>query len=466
MAQIQVHCRPKKSSRGAVRHDAGASPAGTVHMTTTEEKIIQKLSEIPIQEIEVARIRSDGKNPNRMREEQFRGLVQHIRDNGILNPVIVTESMLLADGEHRVKAAKELGLATVPGRIIPDDDRLRRLLRQAMNKIHGTHDEALDAEEFKALIDEDGIVELAAYLGEDSGDLLKVLDKAASVTTEDNPDDYDLEKAVTEAEKAPVTKPGDKIRLGDHILICGDATDSAAWERLFEDGTAPEMMITDPPYNVAYVGKTKDALTIKNDKMDENHFKQFLTDFFKQAMNRVKGAQYIFMSSSEWPTIHAAFTDAGGYWSTTIIWVKHHFAMGRKDYQTQHEPLYVGTALKELSKKKGAKTSGQPILYGWKKGGTRKHYDTRTETDVWVADKPCRNELHPTMKPVTLYRKAILMSSRPLDIIVDPFCGSGSAIIAAEQTHRHARAIELDPVYCDVIIKRWEEFTGRKAERL
>jgi len=435
--------------------------------TNQAEALRRKIAEIPVTQIEVAKIRSDGKNPNKMREEQYQGLLQHIRDNGILNPVIVTESMLLADGEHRVKAAKELGLATVPGRIIPDDDRLRRILRQTMNKIHGSHDDALDAEEFAALIDEDGIVDLAAYLGEDTGDLLKILDKVIRPQT-DNPDDFNLEEALKITEE-PITKLGDIIQMGDHVLLCGDATDAASWDAVLCNnsggGEKPSMMITDPPYNVAYVGKTKEALTIQNDKMEEGRFKQFLLDFFRQAMDRVKGAQYIFMGCSEWPTVHSAFTEAGGYWSTTIIWVKHHFAMGRKDYQTQHEPIYVGQALKDLTKRKGAKAAGQPILYGWKKGGTRQHYDTRTETDVWIADKPSRNEMHPTMKPVTLYRRAILMSSRPTDIIIDPFCGSGSAIIAAEQTHRRARAIELDPKYCDVIVKRWEDFTGRKAIR-
>lgn len=426
------------------------------------DQLTRKLSQIPVQHIPVKDIRTDGRNPNRMNDELYQGLVQHIKDNGILNPVIITEDMLLADGEHRLRAAKDIGLQTIPARIIPNDERLRRLIRQTMNKLRGQHDQDLDAEEYRALINLEGINQLATYLGEDIGDLLKILDKAAA-PKQDNPDDYDLEQALQQAEE-PVTKPGDKIIMGDHILICGDATDPETWTRLL-DGEEAEIMITDPPYNVAYTGKTAKQLTISNDTMPREKFRQFLQDFFTCAMQHVKGAQYIFMSSSEWPTLHAAFEEAGGYWSTTIIWVKTHFTLSRKDYHPQFEPILVGVT-KELQKRKAAKASAQPIIYGWKKGSTRLHYDTRTESDVWVAEKPSRNEQHPTMKPVTLYRKAILLSCRPLDIVVDPFCGSGSCVIACEQTHRKARVLELDPVYCDVIVNRWEEFTGKKAERI
>lgn len=429
----------------------------------TTDQITKKLSQIPVTHIPLDQIKTDGKNPNRMNDELFQGLVQHIKDNGILNPIVVTEDMLLADGEHRLKAAKELGLETIPARIIPNDERLRRLIRQTMNKLRGHHDQDLDAEEFRALIDLEGINQLAGYLGEDTGDLLKILDKAIT-PKQDNPDDYDIDAALEAASKATITKPGDLVRMGDHILICGDSTDPETWNRLLE-GQEAEIMITDPPYNVAYTGGTAKHLTIMNDNMPREKFRQFLLDFLKNAMQHVRGAQYIFMSSSEWTTLADAFEKAGGLWSTTIIWVKTHFVLSRKDFHPQYEPLFVG-AIKELQKRKGAKASAQPIIYGWRKGSTRLHYDARVESDVWVAEKPSRNEQHPTMKPVTLYRKAILLSSRPLDIVVDPFCGSGSCVIACEQTHRKARVLELDPVYCDVIINRWEEYTGKKAERI
>ena len=196
----------------------------------TTDQITKKLSQIPVTHIPLDQIKTDGKNPNRMNDELFQGLVQHIKDNGILNPIVVTEDMLLADGEHRLKAAKELGLETIPARIIPNDERLRRLIRQTMNKLRGQHDQELDAEEYRALIDLEGINQLAGYLGEDTGDLLKILDKAIT-PKQDNPDDYDIDAALEAASKATITKPGDLVRMGDHILICGDSTDPETWNQ-------------------------------------------------------------------------------------------------------------------------------------------------------------------------------------------------------------------------------------------
>lgn len=430
---------------------------------TDNTELLDRVAKLPIVDIPVDSVKADGKNPNRMSDSLFDGLVKHIRDNGIINPIIVTEDMLLADGEHRLRAAKELGMTTIPARVIPNDEKLRLTLRQTMNKLKGTHDAALDAAEYKALIDLDGLVPLANYLGEDCGDLLKVLD-AAIGTADANPDDYDLDTALGQIAE-PITQPGDMIRMGDHVLVCGDSTDPGIWATLAA-GEPFAMMMTDPPYNCAVegIGEHRQKLTIKNDNLDAAAFRDLLLKFLQLAMQHVSGAQYIFMSSEEWPVLHETFQEAGGRWSTTIIWVKTHFVLSRRDYHPQYEPLLVGT-VKSLRERKGAKASATPILYGWKRTGTRQHYDSRTETDVWVAEKPSRNEQHPTMKPVTLYRKAILLSSKPLDTVIDPFGGSGSCVIACEQTHRKCRTIELDPVYCDVIVKRWEEFTGKIAER-
>ncbi len=427
------------------------------------KEILGRIEKLPVVDIPVDLVKTDGQNPNQMTPEMFAGLVQHIRDNGIINPIIITESGLLADGEHRLRAAKELGMTTIRARKIPDDEKLRRTLRQTMNKLKGKHDSVLDAAEYKALIDLDGIVPLADYLGEDCGDLLKVLDAAIDKTAT-NPDDYDLDAAIGEITE-PTTRTGDVIRMGDHILICGDSTDPGIWDTLAA-GEPFAMMMTDPPYNcnVEGIGDKRQKLTIKNDNLGAEEFRDLLLKFLQQAMRWVVGAQYIFMSSEEWPALHETFEAAGGRWSTTIIWVKTHFVLSRRDYHPQYEPLLVGT-VKALRSRKGAKASASPILYGWKRTGTRQHYDNRTETDVWVAEKPSRNEQHPTMKPVTLYRKAILLSSKPLDTVIDPFGGSGSCVIACEQTHRRCRTIELDPVYCDVIVKRWEGFAGRTAER-
>lgn len=428
-------------------------------LTEKEQTLLSKLADLPVEDIPIDLIRSDGENPNKMTEEQYAGLISHIKKYGIINAVIITENGLLADGEHRLKAAKELGYTTIKARKIPDNEAERRIIRQTMNKIRGKHDAALDAREYQKLIDLDAIVPLSDYLGEDPGELLHVLDKVSLIEKKD-PDNFDLDAAL-DAITTPETKPGDIIRMGDHILICGDCTDPHTWNLL--DPQPLSMMMTDPPYNCNIKGKGNGKeLTIKNDNLTPAQFRTLISGFLHQAMQHVAGAQYIFMSSEEWPTLHTAFEEAGGRWSTTIIWVKSHFCLSRKDMHPQYEPLLVGTVKETLDPK--MKTTAQPILYGWKKGSHRQWYDTRTETDVWVAAKPSRNEVHPTMKPVTLYRKAILLSTKPWDTVADPFCGSGSAVIACEQTHRKCRAIELDPVYCDVIKKRWEQFTGRKAE--
>jgi len=390
-------------------------------LTETEQTLLSKLADLPVEDIPIEQIRCDGENPNKMTDEQYAGLISHIKKYGIINAIIITESGLLADGEHRLRAAKELGYPTIKARKIPDNEAERRIIRQTMNKIRGKHDAALDAREYQKLIDLDAIIPLSDYLGEDPGQLLQVLDKVALIEKKD-PDDFDLDAII------PLS-----------------------------------MMMTDPPYNCNIKGKGNGKeLTIKNDNLTQEQFRTLISGFLQQAMQHVAGAQYIFMSSEEWPTLHTAFEEAGGRWSTTIIWVKSHFCLSRKDMHPQYEPLLVGTVKETLDPQ--MKTTAQPILYGWKKGSHRQWYDTRTETDVWVAAKPGRNEVHPTMKPVTLYRKAILLSTKPLDTVADPFCGSGSAVIACEQTHRKCRAIELDPVYCDVIKKRWEQFTGRKSE--
>lgn len=210
------------------------------------------------------------------------------------------------------------------------------------------------------------------------------------------------------------------------------------------------MIFTDPPYNVNYGSTMKDALRyhpspnhgrkILNDNLGDG-FEQFLTDSISNLLMFCEGATYICMSSSELHTLYTAFITAGGKWSDFIIWAKNMFTLGRADYQRQYEP----------------------ILYGW--NASKPHYwcGDRNQGDVWEYNKPVRNDLHPTMKPVELVERAIINSSKPRDIVLDGFGGSGSTLIACEKNNRRARLIELDPKYCDVIIKRWEEWTGKKA---
>ena len=207
------------------------------------------------------------------------------------------------------------------------------------------------------------------------------------------------------------------------------------------------MCWTDPPYNVDYGSSAKDrmrgkARPILNDNLGQG-FEAFLTAACTSIVRVTKGAIYIAMSSSELHTLQRAFLAAGGHWSTFVVWAKSGFTLGRSDYQRQYEP----------------------ILYGWPEGAERYWCGARDQGDVWWFDKPARNTLHPTMKPVALVERAIRNSSKGRDIVLDCFAGGGSTLIAAEKTGRQARLVELDPAYCDVIVQRWERFTGSVAER-
>ena len=207
------------------------------------------------------------------------------------------------------------------------------------------------------------------------------------------------------------------------------------------------MVFTDPPYNVNYANSAKDKLrgkdrAILNDNLGDA-FAEFLRSALALLVARCRGAIYIAMSSSELDALQAAFRAAGGHWSTFVIWAKHTFTLGRADYQRQYEP----------------------ILYGWPEGAERYWCGDRDQSDVWQVKKPQRNDLHPTMKPVELVERAIRNSSRPGQVVLDPFAGSGTTLIAAEKTGRVARLMELDPKYVDVIVRRWQDWTGQEATR-
>jgi DNA modification methylase len=260
----------------------------------------------------------------------------------------------------------------------------------------------------------------------------------------------DGKTGLTEDDDAPplpeqaITRPGDLWFLGEHRLLCGDATVLADVERAL-DGRLADMVFTDPPYNVDYGSSAKDKLRgnkrkILNDNLG-SAFEAFLHTACRNLLGMTKGAVYICMSSSELHTLQRAFTAAGGKWSTFVIWAKHTFTLGRADYQRQYEP----------------------ILYGWPAGHERYWCGARDQGDLWQYDKPARNDMHPTQKPVALIERAIRNSSKSRDIVLDPFGGSGSALIACEKAGRQARLVELDPRYCDVIIRRFQDYAGKAA---
>ncbi len=250
--------------------------------------------------------------------------------------------------------------------------------------------------------------------------------------------------AVPAVAENSISQPGDLWILGEHKLLCGDATKADDYKVLLGEELV-DMTFTDPPYNVNYANTAKEKMLGKNRPiMNDNlgaGFGSFLFDACDNILTRTKGAIYIAMSSSELDTLQAAFRAAGGKWSTFIIWAKNTFTLGRADYQRQYEP----------------------ILYGWRDGADHYWCGARDQGDVWNIKKPAKNDLHPTMKPVELVERAVRNSSKTRDLVLDPFGGSGTTLIACEKSGRRARIIELDPKYVDVIVKRWEEYTGQKA---
>ncbi len=357
-----------------------------------------------------------------------------IQEFGWRQPIVVDSEAVIICGHVRLLAARKLGLTQVPVHVAenltPAQVRAYRLLDNRSHQETSWDDNLLGLE----LYDLKGMgvdLDLTGFDMSEIDDLLSGIDIQGGLTSVD---------AIPEMPEIPVSRAGDLWVLENHRLLCGDATDKDDVNRVLEEGNA-DMVFCDPPYGVSYVGKTARKLTIQNDNLGAG-FYDFLRDACANVLAVTKGAVYICMSSSELHTLFRAFTDAGGHWSTFVIWVKNHFTLGRSDYQRQYEP----------------------ILYGWAEGSGHFWCGARDQGDVWSVDKPAVNDLHPTMKPVELVQRAIRNSSNRRDVVFDPFGGSGSTLIACETTGRQARLIELDPRYVDVIVKRWQDYTGRKAK--
>ncbi|PHK93851.1 DNA methylase N-4 [Pseudoroseomonas rhizosphaerae] len=368
-------------------------------------------------------------------EAQVAQIAASIAEFGFVNPVLVDAAGVLVAGHGRVMAAKRLGMAAVPAiRLAHLTEAQARALRLADNQIalNSGWDEALLAAEIARIRDEAAVdLDVLGFSGMELDRLLAAADAGLG---EDGADDAPPPPAV------PVTRAGDLWRCGEHRLLCGDATRLDDVQRALGADRLADMAFTDPPYNVAYQGGTAAKMTIANDALGTG-FLNFLRPALANLLSVTKGACYVCMSSSEWPTLHRAWQEAGGKWSSTIIWAKNTFALGRADYHQQFEAM----------------------LYGWKAGAQHYWCGARDQGNVWHFDKPARNDLHPTMKPVALVERAIRNSSKQRDTVLDPFGGSGTTMIAAERTGRRAVLLELDPAYADVIVRRWQEATGEAA---
>ena len=370
-------------------------------------------------------------------EEQVAQIAGSIAEFGFVNPILVGDDGVIVAGHGRVMAARKLGLSEAPVIVLSHlTPTQRRALMIADNQIAtnaGWNDEMLAAE-LASLKEEAFDLDLLGF-GESE------IDRLLAGTDDET---AELDEA-PEPPIDPVSRPGDLWICGEHRVLCGDATVLADVEKVL-GGELADMAFTDPPYNVNYANTAKDTLRgknrpILNDALGED-FAELLYDACVNILTLTKGAIYVCMSSSELDRLQKAFREAGGKWSTFVVWAKNTFTLGRSDYQRQYEP----------------------ILYGWKDGTDHYWCGARDQGDVWFFDKPHKNDLHPTMKPVALVERAIRNSSKSRDIVLDPFGGSGTTLIAAEHSGRRARLIELDPKYVDVIIQRWQHQTGQTAK--
>lgn len=412
-------------------------------------------------------------------DAEYEKLKRSIEEFGYVEPVIWNKRTgNVVGGHQRLKVLRDLGHTEVDCVVVDLDDRKEKALNVALNKISGDW----DAEKLTALLkdlDASGLdVTMTGF------DLAEVQELFGSGNMENvKEDDFDAD-AAADAIDRPITKMGDLWLLGQHRLLCGDCTDIKDVVRLM-DGEMADVMVTDPPYNINYgsalegksEGRTigRKESVIANDNMSDEDFHEFLYSFYKQAFAVMKkGASlYVFHSTKETVNFTQAMEKAGFKYAQTLVWLKNHFTLGRQDYQWIHEP----------------------ILYGWKEGEGHYFIDDRTIASVFEdvptdlnkmtkaelaaalekvyslpssvirVDKPVKSPDHPTMKPIVLCAKLIYNSCHEYETVYEPFGGSGSTLIAAEQLNRKCRVIELEPKYCDVIVRRYREYNPDGAVR-
>lgn len=369
-------------------------------------------------------------------DEEYQQIKRSIEQYGYVDPIIVNVDGTIIGGHQRYNILLDLGYDTTQVVIVDLDKNSEKALNIALNKITGEWDEEKLYDLLQDL-DLDGYdFSLTGFTRSELEDLQVKLNIEQVVEDEE----FDMDQEFEEIEE-PTTKRGDLWKLGNHRLLCGDARSVSDMERLM-GGAKADLYLTDPPYNVDYTGKTKDALKIENDKMTDEAFRQFLYEAFWAAKGVMKEGAifYIWHADSKGYDFRGACFDVGWQVRQCLIWEKDAFVIGWQDYKWKHEPC----------------------LYGWNEG---KHawYSDRKQTTILNFEKPNRSKEHPTMKPIPLFGYQIQNSSKPGDLILDSFGGSGTSLIAAEQLNRVAYVMELDERYCDVIIKRWEQLTGERA---
>ncbi len=380
-------------------------------------------------------------NPRLHSKKQIKQIANSIKSFGFNVPVLVDCTDQLIAGHGRVEAAKLLGMTEIPViRIEHLTEAQAKAFAIADNRLteNSVWDDWLLAQQLKELSE----INLSFTL-DATGFTMDEID--LRIESLSGPiEKCDPADQVTDIGGPAVSQFGDLWQMGEHRLLCGDATNGADVGRVM-NSKCSAMAFTDPPYNVDYGNSDKNKMRnvhrpILNDNIGDD-FDTFLLSACTNILSVTDGAIYICMSSSALHTLQGAFSKAGGHWSTFIIWAKNTFTLGRADYQRQYEP----------------------ILYGWREGNDRYWCGDRSQGDVWLIDKPAKNDLHPTMKPIELVMRALRNSSERGDLVLDSFMGSGSTLIAAERTGRICYGLELDPLYVDVAVRRWQGHTGEKA---
>ena len=426
--------------------------------------------DLRVKYVPIGDVRPYEDNPRR-NDSAVQAVANSLREFGWKQPIVVDADGTIVVGHTRYKAALALEMTHVPvvvaSDLTPEQCAAYRLADNKVGEL-AEWDSELLAQELDGLSGFD-----MEQFGFDDSDL-------QTPEAFDEPVSLDEVREVEPDDSAPDrVRPGELWRMGDHVLLCGDATSEADVERLIEAaGGSADMLLTDPPYNVDVTGCTADELKIQNDSFDdEADFKRFLLRAFNAARSHLKegAAAYIWLASMHLPAFASAMVESGISWRQVLVWAKNTFSLGRQDYQWRHELC----------------------LYGWKEGAAHYFFDSRTETTViedakpdpkkmtkaelvefaqsvltekrastvLEFDKPSRSEEHPTMKPVKLFAYLVRNSSRPGDLVLDPFAGSGTTVMACEQLKRRAAVMELDPHYASVIVERWERLTGRTAVR-
>lgn len=408
-------------------------------------------------------------NNPRNNDEAVEPVANSISEFGFKVPIVATSDGEIINGHTRWKAAKKLKLKTVPV-IIADDltEEQVRAFRLADNKV--AEIAQWDIELLLSEIESVDNLDMTLFGFADSDYTLDDFEDEEADT------DISEDEIESEGDSVSLVEYGDIYQLGRHRLMCGDSTSAGDMKELV-NGEKIDLYVTDPPYNVAYEGKTEEAMTIQNDSMDDASFRKFLRDAFEVADQHLKpgGAFYIWHADSEGLNFRAAVKETGWLLKQNLVWVKNSIVLGRQDYQWKHEPcLYrwkdgashyfidnrsLATVIEEDEENLKEMTKGELISY-------IKTMQENSPTSIFYEDKPVRSDIHPTMKPLKLIARCVLNSSKKGERVLDSFNGGGSTLMVCEKTERIYYGMELDPVYVERTIKRWEEETGLKAEKI